>query len=148
MIVEATANDIALAVPLLHEMQEDNRTLGRVCPHHFMMVWTVKIAAGDGRVLLSFDKDGDCDGILAGVLTLDPVTGVKVYQMSTAYARKDHKQPMMPLRMLRNQEKWAANHGARVMFCGSMAGDDRGTSEFLVKMGYKPSDQAFVKGLK
>jgi hypothetical protein len=148
MIVEASTNDIALAIPLLHEMQEDRRTLGRVHPTHFIMTWTAKIASGAGRMLLSFDKQGECDGILCGMISIDPVTGVRVYQMSTAYARKNHKQPFMPLRMLRNQEKWAKDHGARVMFCGSLAGDDRGTVSFLVRMGYRPSDQAFVKGLK
>lgn len=147
MIIEAQENDLALAIPLLHEMQEDRRTLGRVCPSHFLMTWTAKLASGDGRVLLSIDDDGKCDGVLCGTVGFDPVTGVRVYQMSTAYARKGHKNPMMPLRMLRNQEKWARDKGARVMFCGSLVGDDRGTVGFLVRMGYKPSDQAFVKGL-
>lgn len=146
MIVQATPEQLPLVVPLLREMQEDRRTLGRVNPAHFVSVWRGLIEAGTGVVFLSL-AGGAADGVTSGVLSRDFVTGVKVFQMHTAYAKRGHAKAAMPLAMLRRTERWAAENGARVMFCGALANDDRGTVGFLDRMGYTPSDQAFVKGL-
>lgn len=148
MILQAKPEDVLLCLPLLHEMREDRRTLGRVDPVYFREVWSHLLDIGVGLMLMSFDESGECDGVLSGLVDRDFVTGIKTYKMATAYAKRGHKRSAMPFVMLRKAERWAKEKGARVMFCGSLAGDDRQTNGFLLSMGYKPSDQAFVKELK
>lgn len=146
MITQATTAEIAAAVPLLREMEVDGRTLGRVNPTHFVATWRSVIEAGLGVVFLSYDGEV-CDGIASGLLHHCMVTGAKTFHTQTAYAKQGHKNPAMPLVMLRKMERWAKANGARVIFTGALVNDDRPTVEFLGRMGYKPADQAFVKGL-
>jgi hypothetical protein len=127
-------------------MEREGRTLGRVNPTHFVTTWRAMIDAALGVVFLSV-QNGECDGIASGIINRCMVTGAVTFHTQTAYAKRGHRNPFMPLRMLRQMENWAGAHGARVMFTGALANDDRDTVEFLKRMGYKPSDQAFVKGL-
>jgi GNAT superfamily N-acetyltransferase len=146
VIIKATLEQLLLPLPLLREMQEDRRTLGRVNPAHFFATWRGLLESDTGVMFLSLDGNvADC--ITSGTLSRDFVTGVKVFQMHTAYAKRGHAKPAMPFVMLRRTERWAREHGARAIFCGAVANDDRGTVGFLERSGYKPSDQAFVKGL-
>jgi len=146
MIVQATLEQVPLAIPLLREMQCDDRTLGPVNPAHFIVQWREIIQRERGVMFLSLDDDG-ADGIMSGQLTRDLVTAVPVFQTNTAFVRVGHKKPAMPYLLLRRGEKWAKAHGARVMFCGALANDYRGTVGFLLNAGYIASDKAFVKGL-
>lgn len=147
MIIEATHETIGLVTPLLREMQADKRTLGRVDPVHFYFEWLHRINSGVGVMFLSLDENRMADGVLNGTLARDVVTGTKIFQTSTAYAKRGHAKAAMPMAMLRKAERWAKEHGAKVIFCGAVANDDRGTEGFLSRMGYRPSDRAFVKGL-
>jgi len=148
MILEPSdSGDLSRAIPLLREMEQEGLTVGRVNPTHWITYWRVAIAAGVGVVFLSMDGD-KADGVLTGVISRDTVTGVSRFVINTGYAAKGCKKAALAITMVRKMERWAASKGAKMILGGSIVWSDRRSARIFKGLGYKLTEEMFVKGLK
>lgn len=119
---------------------------GKFNPSIFIKMWETFITNRSGVILGLFSKNGQLFGILGGLIYPDINSGDLTATEAFWFVKKDKRNGLGGIRLLKHFEKWAIARGAkRIIMVHLININPEKMEKYYKTIGYKPIETHYVK---